>query len=180
MVQSYPLKPHCSVFNSMGALFLFWALAPRCLPHKLVNPYPVCNVDLFEVSLSLMVRSHHSFFIFISLVWLLHLNTLVRHADSERIIWRCQVGPWCFLGVVVWCIIWLQVYATTSCAYYLTCNWTQVWLASGLASVSYGNQPLSSDHISHSALVWFVIVLVVSVSICDRLTNWLVSSLLIA
>jgi len=39
---------------------------------------------------------------------------------------------------------------------------------------------LSGDCISHSALSVFVIVLVVLVSICDRLTNWLVSSLLIA
>jgi len=39
---------------------------------------------------------------------------------------------------------------------------------------------LSGDRISHSALSCFVTVLVVSVSVCDRLTNWLVSSLLIA
>jgi len=39
---------------------------------------------------------------------------------------------------------------------------------------------LSGDRISHSALSCLVIILVVSVSICDRLTNWLVSSLLIA
>jgi len=38
---------------------------------------------------------------------------------------------------------------------------------------------LSGDHISHSASSCFVTVLVVSVSVCDRLTNWLVSSLLI-
>ena len=39
---------------------------------------------------------------------------------------------------------------------------------------------LSGDCISHSASSCFVTVLVVSVSVCDRLTNWLVSSLLIA
>ena len=57
---------------------------------------------------------------------------------------------------------------------------SELWLASGLASVSHGNWPWSGDHISHSALSVFVIILVVSVSVCDRLTNWLVSSLLMA